>query len=496
MPSPTGNAFATLEAASYLPYAAAMSASVPSEDAQTPRSQFFRANVGIAVLDAAGDVLALERYGHAGSWQMPQGGLDVGEEPVDAARRELKEETGLRWDQVQLLGEHPDWLAYELDADMRKPDTGRGQVQKWFYVRLVDPQARIQLGRVDERKGTPEFTAHAWMSFGDLLDKAVAFRRGVYRRVAEHARTLGGGTDDSPSYRRLLLGGSSRVASHRLTASIENYEADLEYRLDRHPELRGGAWEAAVRRQLETVRAHQRRGEIDTAWRCFNLAARRELDVASEAELLTRAKALRREGTSAKLAAAWRADLIGELLASEQIEEQLPKNIEDVRWRLTEATRHRDEDADNRYYKVALVRGQRSLLLLVLLVCIAIVLGLAAAVDWDGDLGDPPVGFVALVAVFGALGACLSAIQSLGRAAAHGRIPEHVASSLVTITRPALGAAAALGVYAIAASGLLNISLEGNEAHLTVLALAFAAGFSERLVLSAVGTATGSTQKT
>jgi hypothetical protein len=142
------------------------------------------------------------------------------------------------------------------------------------------------------------------------------------------------------------------------------------------------------------------------------------------------------------------------------------------------------------------VRGQRGLLLLVLLICIAILLVLAAVVDWDGDLGDPPIGFVALVAVFGALGACLSAIQSLGRVGAHGRIPEHVASSIITITRPALGAAAALGVYAIAASGLLNISLEGEEAHLTVLALAFAAGFSERLVLSAVGAATGSTGQT
>ena len=120
---------------------------------------------------------------------------------------------------------------------------------------------------------------------------------------------------------------------------------------------------------------------------------------------------------------------------------------------------------------------------------------LAAAVDWSSDLGDPTVGFIALVAVFGALGACLSAIQSLGHAGAQGPIPEHVATSLITITRPALGAAAALGAYAIAASGLLNISLEGEEAHLTVLALAFAAGFSERLVLSAVGAATGSTQE-
>jgi hypothetical protein len=55
-----------------------------------------------------------------------------------------------------------------------------------------------------------------------------------------------------------------------------------------------------------------------------------------------------------------------------------------------------------------------------------------------------------------------------------------------------LGAAAALGVYAIATSGILNITVEGEAAHLTVLALAFAAGFSERLVISAVGAATGS----
>jgi hypothetical protein len=61
----------------------------------------------------------------------------------------------------------------------------------------------------------------------------------------------------------------------------------------------------------------------------------------------------------------------------------------------------------------------------------------------------------------------------------------------LTITRPALGAAAGLGIYAFAVSGILNIDLNGEDAHLTVLALGFAAGFSERLVLSAVGAATG-----
>lgn len=162
-----------------------------------------------------------------------------------------------------------------------------------------------------------------------------------------------------------------------------------------------------------------------------------------------------------------------------------------VRERVAEATRHRDDDNNNRYYKVALVRDQRSLLLVVLLICIVLILALAAAVDWDSDLSDPSVGFAALVATFGSVGACLSAIQSLGRQSAGSRIPEHVASSLITIARPALGAAAALGVYVIAVSGAFNIDFSEEEAHLTVLGLGFAAGFSERLVVSAVGAATG-----
>jgi len=124
---------------------------------------------------------------------LPQGGLHVGEEPVEGARRELAEETGLRWDQVRLLGEHPEWLAYELDADKRRPDTGRGQVQRWFNLRLDDPAAVIDFSRVDDRKGTREFSASAWMTFPELLAKSAAFRHRVYQQLADYATDLDAG---------------------------------------------------------------------------------------------------------------------------------------------------------------------------------------------------------------------------------------------------------------------------------------------------------------
>jgi putative (di)nucleoside polyphosphate hydrolase len=166
-------------------------------------TQFFRANVGIGVVNADGEVLALERYEYPGAWQLPQGGIDEGEEPAEAAGRELREETGLRWDQVELLGEHPRWLAYELEPDMRRPDTGRGQVQKWFVVRLVAREATIDISQIDARKGHPEFRAYAWMTPTELLRRAAAFRLPVYEPLAEYITALTAtAPSDSRSRRR------------------------------------------------------------------------------------------------------------------------------------------------------------------------------------------------------------------------------------------------------------------------------------------------------
>src|SRR5438128_2486181 len=98
--------------------------------------QMFRANVGIVLANERGEVLALERKKIPGAWQMPQGGIQDHEEPIQAAKRELQEETGISADQVEFVAECPDWLAYELPRDMWSTKTGRGQVQKWFLFKL------------------------------------------------------------------------------------------------------------------------------------------------------------------------------------------------------------------------------------------------------------------------------------------------------------------------------------------------------------------------
>ena len=135
----------------------------------------FRAGVVAVVSNSRGEVLAFERADVPGAWQLPQGGIDVGEAPVDAAWRELGEETGLGPIDVEMTGEHPTWIAYEFPGHVRS-DKRLGQVQRWFFFSA----------RSDDVVPTPdgvEFVSWRWVERAWLVDQVVSFRSDVYRAV-------------------------------------------------------------------------------------------------------------------------------------------------------------------------------------------------------------------------------------------------------------------------------------------------------------------------
>ena len=147
-------------------------------------ARYFRAGVGAVIFNSRGQVLVLERADVADAWQFPQGGLDEGETPVEGARREAEEETGIPASALRVLGRYPDLLAYELPASAQTRRTGLGQVQYWFYfeTRAVDvPLERLPPG---------EFRAARWVSFDRAVAESVAFRVPLYSKLRRFARTL------------------------------------------------------------------------------------------------------------------------------------------------------------------------------------------------------------------------------------------------------------------------------------------------------------------
>lgn len=146
--------------------------------------QYFRAGVGLVVVSRDGQVLALERTRPSGSWQTPQGGLDPGEEPLDAASRELLEEAGIPWSLVEIVAELPGWVTYELPPPLRSDKTGRGQAQHWYLLRFLGRDDDIRLD------GSAEFASWRWMPVDDLLSLVWDVKRPVYELWADAWRPL------------------------------------------------------------------------------------------------------------------------------------------------------------------------------------------------------------------------------------------------------------------------------------------------------------------
>ena len=142
----------------------------------------YRACVGLMLINRDRLVFAGARSDSgATAWQMPQGGIDAGETPRQAALRELVEEVGT--DKVAIIAESEGWLTYDLPAAMRPARWGGryvGQAQRWYLMRFTGEDSDIDIAASE----TPEFSAWRWMRLDDLVRGIVAFKHPVYDRVA------------------------------------------------------------------------------------------------------------------------------------------------------------------------------------------------------------------------------------------------------------------------------------------------------------------------
>lgn len=150
----------------------------------------YRLNVGIMLINH--DCLVFvgqRRDNHSDAWQMPQGGIDDGENPKEAALRELHEETGIPANLVQVLEVSENWISYDLPKDLISQLWGgrfRGQKQKWYLMRFLGSDAEVNI-----QTETPEFSAWKWIPPDALVENIVPFKKSVYQKVlSEFSKTL------------------------------------------------------------------------------------------------------------------------------------------------------------------------------------------------------------------------------------------------------------------------------------------------------------------
>ena len=146
-----------------------------------------RIGVGILLLNSENKVFVGKRIDNPQSfWQMPQGGVDKNEDFLQAAKRELKEETGIK--SVELIKELNDWLEYDLPKNLLgKIWNGkyRGQTQKWFIMRFLGKNEEINI-----KTKNPEFLDWQWINSSELPNISVNFKTNIYKRLEEELKSL------------------------------------------------------------------------------------------------------------------------------------------------------------------------------------------------------------------------------------------------------------------------------------------------------------------
>ena len=147
----------------------------------------YRRGVGVMLLNTDHQVWVGRRIDRTDeAWQMPQGGIDPGEEPWDTALRELQEETGIPRHLVERIADHPERLRYELPDKLQAKLWGgkwRGQEQDWFLCRFLGRETDVNIAT-----SHPEFDAWKWVAPEELPDLIVPFKRDLYRQLLAHFR--------------------------------------------------------------------------------------------------------------------------------------------------------------------------------------------------------------------------------------------------------------------------------------------------------------------
>lgn len=433
------------------------------------------------------ELAVIQRTRYGGDWTLPKGKLEPGESWQEAALREVQEETRC---QVR-LGRFAGSVIY--------PVGDRPKVVLFWNMTVVG-DCRFS--------PSDEVAALQWLPVKEAL-KTLDYE-GERALVEENLEGSVAGSTPRARVRRFWsrIGRIWRSPSYeRLVSAYAAYSVELDHSVKRckqKPDA-DSSWASAAKGLLDNVQQALDDGDVDLGWQCFSAAQRMELfglEQLEDGRLEAKAQAVLHEADE-KLGS-WRKKTVQDILAD-------PNKRDVTAEKVYYASQILHEHHNNVYRRLGIIGRQFRILVIVAVLAVGgwlliapHLVGSASEVDSpESPASEAPAGSQSIpasevqlddrailvsVALFGIMGASMSGILSLARATATTRIPEQLLNSWFTLTRPVVGAVAALAIHVFLLAGLLAL---GRTTLGLVLAASFAAGFSERLVVRAAESVTG-----